>query len=153
MSAYFCDSSAIVKRYVVETGSDWISAVTDPAVGNRIYVARITLVEVVSAISRRERGGHILAADADKSRANFEKDFSIQFRKVEITEDLTEIAAQLAKNYNLRGYDAVQLSAALETEKERISSGLSPLTLLSADIDLNAAAENEGLAVDDPNDH
>ena len=153
MSAYFCDSSAIVKRYVVETGSDWILAVTDPAVGNRIYVARITLVEVVSAISRRERGGHILAADADKSRANFEKDFSIQFRKVEITEDLAEIAAQLAKNYNLRGYDAVQLSAALETEKERISSGLSPLTLLSADIDLNAAAENEGLAVDDPNDH
>lgn len=153
MAAFFCDSSAIVKRYVAEIGSKWVSAIIDPEDGNRIYVARITLVEVVSAISRREKGGHITTSDADISRSKFEQDFFIQFRKVEISESLTEKAAQLAKKYALRGYDAVQLAAALETESERITSGLSSVTLLSADADLNAAAVSEGLAVENPNDY
>jgi hypothetical protein len=41
----------------------------------------------------------------------------------------------------------------LETEKERLAVGLPPLTLLSADTDLNAAAVSEGLTVDNPNNH
>ncbi len=94
-----------------------------------------------------------MPSDADISRSKFEQDFFIQFRKVEISESLTEKAAQLAKKYALRGYDAVQLAAALETESERITSGLSSVTLLSADADLNAAAVSEGLAVENPNDY
>src|SRR5688572_28440799 len=39
MPAFFCDSSAIVKRYINETGSAWLEALTDPSSGNRIYVA------------------------------------------------------------------------------------------------------------------
>ncbi len=42
----------------------------------------------------------------------------------------------------------MQLAAALDTRAR-----LSALTLLSADADLNAAAQAEGLAVDDPNRH
>jgi hypothetical protein len=48
----------------------------------------------------------------------------------------------------LRGYDAVQLAAALEVHSHAPS-----LTLLSADAGLNAAGAAEGLAVDDPNNH
>lgn len=153
MPAFFCDSSSIVKRYIAETGSAWLSTITSPASGNRVYVARITLVEVISAISRREKGGHIQTSDADNSRSNFEQDFLIQFRKVEISEGLTNEAAHLAQKHALRGYDAIQLAAALETANERISSGLSSLTLISADVDLNAAAISEGLTVDNPNNH
>ena len=63
---------------------------------------------------------------------------------MEITESLINEAANLAKKYALRGYDAVQLAATLETEKERLAIGLSPLTLFFADTDLNAAAVSEG---------
>lgn len=153
MATFFCDSSAIVKRYIAETGSAWLSATTNPASGNRIYIAQITFVEVVSAITRRERGNHILAADADIARLTFEQDYLKQFRKVEVSETLINEAARLAKKYALRGYDAVQLAAALETEKDRIALGLSALTLLSADADLNAAAVGEGLKIDNPNNH
>lgn len=153
MSAFFCDSSAIVKIYVAETGSAWISTIANPAMGNRIYVARITLVEVVSAISRREKSGQLTTSDANNSRSGFEQDFLSQFRKVEINQDLTERAAQLARKYALRGYDAIQLAAVLETESERLASGLSSVTVLSADTDLNTAAVSEGLTVDNPNDH
>ncbi|MGI8466925.1 MAG: type II toxin-antitoxin system VapC family toxin [Pyrinomonadaceae bacterium] len=152
MATFFCDSSAIVKRYIAETGSAWLAATTDPK-NNRVYVARITFVEFVSAITRREKGNHISLIDADKARLAFEHDYLNEFQKVEISETLINEAANLAKKYALRGYDAVQLAALLETEKERIAFGLPPLTLLSADTDLNDAAVAEGLTVDNPNNH
>jgi hypothetical protein len=59
----------------------------------------------------------------------------------------------LAEQYALRGYDAVQLAAAVETQAYNLSVGLPVLTLISADAALNTAATAEGLAVDDPNNH
>ena len=59
----------------------------------------------------------------------------------------------LATKHALRGYDAVQLAAALEANDERIANELSPLALISADDELNAAAKAEGLTVEDPNDY
>ena len=152
MSVFFCDSSAIVKRYVAETGSAWLTAITNPKV-NRVYISRITFVEVISAITRRERGGHLSSADADAARLTFEGDYLNEFQKVEISESLIAEAVKLAKKHALRGYDAVQLAAALETESERVAMGLPSSTLLSADNELNTAAIAEGLTVDDPNNH
>lgn len=53
MPAYYFDSSALVKRYVAETGTAWVTGLMDPAAGNLLYVARLTGVEVVSAFARR----------------------------------------------------------------------------------------------------
>lgn len=153
MAAYFCDTSAIVKRYIAETGSAWLRATIAPQAGNYVFVARITFVEVISAITRRERGKHISATDAKIAKTQFETDYSSEFFNVEISETLILEAARLAEKHALRGYDAVQLAAALETEKERIALGLPPLILLSADTDLNDAATAEGLTVDNPNNH
>jgi hypothetical protein len=50
-------------------------------------------------------------------------------------------------------YDAVQLAAALELKKARDTVGLSPLLLVSADLELNTAAAAEGILVEDPNKH
>ena len=47
MAVYFCDSSAIVKRYVREVGTGWVLGIVDPTAGHRIYVAGVTAVEVV----------------------------------------------------------------------------------------------------------
>lgn len=57
MAVYFFDSSALVKRYVQETGSAWVMATTAPQAGHALYIARITAVEVVSALTRRHRDG------------------------------------------------------------------------------------------------
>jgi predicted nucleic acid-binding protein len=57
----------------------------------------------------------------------------------------------LATKHALRGYDAVQLAAALEANDERIANELTPLTLVSADDELNTAAQAEGLTVENPN--
>lgn len=153
MATYFCDTSALAKRYVIEIGSAWLTATIDPKAGSRVYIAHITIVEIVSAITRKERGGNLSAVDATNALKTFEQDYGQELNIVPLTVSLVDEAANLARKYALRGYDAVQLTTALQTQQKRANLGLSPLTLLSADTDLNAAAIAEGLAVDNPNNH
>ena len=51
VKAYFFDTSALVKRYVNETGSRWVQTITASATRNKIIVARITWVEVLSVLA------------------------------------------------------------------------------------------------------
>jgi predicted nucleic acid-binding protein len=153
VAVYFFDSSALVKRYAHETGSDWILALTEPAAGHSLYIARITAVEVVSALTRRQRGGSVSETDAATAIADFRHDLSHQYRVIEMTPTVITRAMQLAETHGLRGYDAVQLAAALIVQKMREILGLSALELVSADYDLNHAAGAEDLTVDNPNSH
>ena len=57
-------------------------------------------------------------------------------------------AALLADTHALRGYDAVQLAAAMEVRLQ-----VPALILVSADTELNSAATAEGMPVEDPNTH
>jgi predicted nucleic acid-binding protein len=153
VAAFFCDSSAIVKRYVVETGSTYVDALADLESGNIVLLARITRVEVAAAFARRLKGTSLTAADAQKALALFQHDLMNNYFTVEITPGLLSEAMRLAVKHALRGYDAVQLAAALEANGERLSNSLPPLTLVSADTELNTAAQVEGLNVEDPNNH
>jgi predicted nucleic acid-binding protein len=148
----FFDSSGIAKRYVTETGSVWVDALVDPGAGNQIHLASITGPEVVSAITRRQRAGSISAADATRLIADFRHDFANAYSLVDITPTLIAHAMTLAEAHALRGYDAVQLAAALQVHARCLALKL-PFLLISADTALNAAAKAEGLPVDDPNNH
>ncbi|CAN5661780.1 hypothetical protein BH18ACI1_BH18ACI1_21200 [soil metagenome] len=153
MAGFFCDSSAIVKRYVNETGSNFVDGLADLKSGNVILLARITRVEVVAAIARRLKNGSVSAADAQNAVAAFQHDLTNNYFTVEITPVLLSVAMSLATRHALRGYDAVQLAAALEANDERIATGLPPLTLVSADTDLNTVAQTERLNVENPNNY
>jgi predicted nucleic acid-binding protein len=153
MAALFLDSSALVKRYIQEQGTAWLSQLLAMRAGNVHYVARITVVEVSAALARRRREGSLLAADVARAQAGLRKDMASLLEVIEITSALLERAAVVADLRELRAYDAVQLAAALEVQQRTTSLGLPPVTLVSADSDLNAAARAEGLTVDDPNQH
>jgi len=56
MAVYFVDSSALVKRYINETGSTWVLSLFDSALNNDVLIAAITGVEIIAAITRRARG-------------------------------------------------------------------------------------------------
>jgi len=153
VAGFFCDSSAIVKRYVNETGSNFVDGLADLKSGNVILLARITRVEVVAAIARRLKNGSVSTADAQNAVAAFQHDLTNNYFTVEITPVLLSVAMSLATKNALRGYDAVQLAAVLEANDERLANGLPPLTLVSADTDLNTAAQAEGLNVENPNNY
>ena len=148
MAAYFLDTSTIVKRYAQEIGTAWVQALTVPAAGHLLAVVRVAQAETVAAVTRKERGQHITPQAAAAALADFAVDFASQYAIVEVAPGLVAHAATLARTHALRGYDAVQLAAALQVRVQ-----LPSLTLVSADAELNAAALAEGLLVDDPNSH
>ena len=55
-AGYFVDSSALVKRYVQETGTSWVRGITRHSPSTIIYLAHITAVEVTCAVARRRQG-------------------------------------------------------------------------------------------------
>jgi predicted nucleic acid-binding protein len=148
VAAYFLDSSAVVKRYAKEIGTSWVQALAAPAAGHLLTVVRITLVETVAAVSRKERGGFLTPQVAATALQDFQLDFARQYVIVEVSAGLVAHAATLVRKHALRGYDAVQLAAALE-----VHSQVPSLMLLSADANLNSAAMAEGLTADNPNTH
>lgn len=153
MADYYADSSALVKRHVHETGTAWFRTLADPTAGNVIITARISMVEVYSALNRRRREANISAADYAQIVADFATICATEYQFVELTASVVERARLLLERYPLRAYDAVQLASALLTHDTLQASGLPPLTFLAADDRLLTAAEAEGLATDNPNAH
>ena len=151
MAVHFWDSSAVVKRYIREAGTAWVVDTADPSAGNRIYLARITGVEVISALVRQRRAGELSPRTAETAIARFRQDLVDQYRVVEVTRSLAERAMTLAEAHALRGYDAVQLAAGLEIHTYCRRLGIPLFYLVSADSALNEAAIREGLTVVDPN--
>ncbi len=118
-----------------------------------LYVARITAVEVYSAITRRQRAGDLSASQAGAILAHFRRHLANRYRIIELTPALFDEAMLTARKHRLRAYDAVQLAVALEVRRIHKVAGSPSITVVSSDRDLNAAAMAEGLSVDDPTTH
>ncbi len=153
MGAYYCDSSALVKRYANETGSLWVRNLTDPQADNDIFIAHITGIEVVAAIARKTRMGDISEPDAAAAIRTFKSHFTTQYRIVLMTTGIVDRAMELAEKHRLRGYDATQLASTLIVYAELAASGVSQFDFVSADANLNAVAQAENLSVQNPNAH
>ena len=153
MSAFYFDSSALVKRYSVEAGTKFVIDLMRPSAKNRFYLAKITEIEVCSTISRKRKGLRISPKTADKTLTRFRRTFSANFNPIDLTDGIIIEAIRLTDIYALRGYDAVQLATALTANRKRLKENLSALIFVSADNELNKAAQIEGLAVENPNNY
>ena len=143
----------LVKRYVQEVGTAWVRSITRHSPSTTIGIARITAVEVTSAVARRRKGRTLTSRKASSILHRFRQHLAGRYAVVEITPALFNDAMRLANTYALRAYDAVQLAVARELHRRRLAFGLGGITLISADQELNAAATVEGVPVDDPNQH
>jgi len=153
MAPFYFDTSGLVKRYISENGSTWVNNICTPTSGNRVFIAEITALEIVSAITRRSRGGSLSAAVAALALAQFEADLQNEYFELELSSTVLTGALDFARNYGLRSLDAIQLSVALNLNREQMAASLPTITLVSADSELLAAARGEGLLVEDPNNH
>ena len=153
VDAYFLDSSALVKRYVTETGTSWVQSVTHPSMHNRLIIARSTWVEVLSALARRQREGSLSPEQVAGAIDSFCYDLDTHYQVVEINRELAEAAGLLATKHPLRAYDAVQLASALHIQPSFAHARLTSLTFAAADDRLLATAQAEGLRTENPNHH
>ena len=94
--AYFVDSSALVKRYVQEDGTAWVRRLTRRSAVHRIYIARITAVEVTSAVARRRKGRTLTSAKASSILHRFRQHLAGRYTVIDITPALFDEAMRLA---------------------------------------------------------
>jgi hypothetical protein len=146
------DSSALVKRYFVETGTLWVQEwCTDPS--RTVAIAEVGLVEIAAAFAGKLRGAYITPAQYDSARTDLAADADTGYVLVTVNRAVVDEAIELTAKHRLRGYDAVHLACALALKRALSAHELPSLAFVSADEDLLKAAAGEGLAVDDPNRH
>ncbi|AIJ21066.1 type II toxin-antitoxin system VapC family toxin [Amycolatopsis methanolica] len=108
----FVDSSALVKLYVAEPGSEQVQALSG------MVVSQIARVEIPAALWRKHRTGAISAGDARLLVSAFEADYHgtpdepPRFAVVPVTPIVLDVAARLTGVHGLRAYDAIQLATA-----------------------------------------
>jgi uncharacterized protein len=150
LTAYFFDTSAIVKRFATEIGHQWIESLHHPSQQADLFISQAALVEVVSAFCQKERQGVITREERNDLITIFRTTRQKTYNMVRVTNAIYQAAGDLCTKHRLRAYDAVQLACALAVRDN------DPNTILSfvcADNALLIVAATEGLAIENPNLH
>ncbi|MGH9533039.1 MAG: type II toxin-antitoxin system VapC family toxin [Terriglobales bacterium] len=147
MGLYYLETSALVKLYVREPGTQVMLRLTDRAAGHRLALLAMTRVEFRSAVRRREREGDLSQALADRLLDLFEQHAQNRFLSQPVSDPVLGRASALLDQYALRAYDAVQLAGCLVL---RDSFGKEQPVFVCADAQLLEAARLEGLAALNP---
>jgi len=153
VKCYYLDASAMVKRYVNEQGSEWMRATMDSEEETLLFTSRMTIVEVISAFSRRVREETLTLQNFVSARDMFRSDCLDDYQVMPPSLAVVDQACALLERYPLRAYDATHLATAISAQEFLTGKEYSPVTFLSADDDLNDAAKAEDLTVDNPNRH
>lgn len=138
---YF-DTSALIKRFVEEPGSDAVAALLE-----REALAATSIVayaEVHAGLARKLRERAVTASDHRRTVRAFHADWGALVR-VSITERVLALIPALVRRYPLRGFDAIHLASAVRLRSELGEA----VRFVAADERLLAAAARERFAVVD----
>ena len=140
----FFDTSALVKRYVYESGSERVDEMLEKNIMSSA-ISKLAYPEILAAFTRRCREGEYSKDWLDKIINNFH----IEMEKVliiELRDELLPIIRRLISKHPLKGADAVHLASALWL-KDNIAVNVS---FSASDLNLLKVAEIEGLKVINP---
>jgi predicted nucleic acid-binding protein len=134
----YLDSSALVKRYLVERRSrETIELMSQAEMTATSIISR---AEVAAGLAKAVRVGVVAGDVARKAQRSFAGDWSDLLR-VPVTEAVVQRAETLAWELGLRGYDAVHLASSLAWQE---SAG-QEIVLATFDQQLWEAAKRTGL--------
>lgn len=111
----YLDTSAIVKLYIEEDGSDIVHDYTDRA--TIVSTSRIAYAEALSALVRCRDEKVLSKNNYDKCNTIFKFDWGMYF-VIEVTEKIVEMAGNLVENHSIRGFDSIHLASAIVLRKE-----------------------------------
>ncbi len=148
MAVYYLDASAAVKAYSEERGAERVEEILNR--GTELYLSRVGIVEVVATFFKKTKTGGMRVEEAIAATEEIRSDVEDVYQIVEVAPATSEKAIEIAEQHRLRAYDCLQLATVLSLHRQRTVLGLEPLVLLSSDGELNVAARDEGLAVEDP---
>jgi predicted nucleic acid-binding protein len=136
----YLDTSALVKLYVAEAGTEAVAAAAERATA--LVTVRITYAEAHAAFAQHARTKGLGSGALRRVVRQLDEEWS-QYSIVEVTDALVRRAGVLAERHRLRGWDAVQMSAALDLR----AAGATDVAFASFDVRLNHAARRERLGL------
>jgi predicted nucleic acid-binding protein len=137
IQVYF-DTSALVKRYVDEAGSQDIARLMAEA--DYQVVSVVVEAELPAALARAVRVGAITQSDGESALHAWEQECD-DLMWVQLPQATARQAGELAWRVGLRGYDAIHLATALWWQ-----TNLGPsLVVATYDRELWRAAKRQGL--------
>lgn len=106
----YADTSALIKKYVQETGSEQVMALFSgsPVIGT----TALTQAEMASAMAKAVRLGWVDEPEMAAAWQDFLAHWPAYVR-LPVSSGMIERAASIAWQHGLRAYDAIQLASAL----------------------------------------
>jgi len=153
MRVFYLDTSALIKHYVSESGTEWVDDTVYRPGDNLVLTSRITMVEAWSALARRRQEASISPQHHASALAAFREECVTRYRFVELGPAVVEVCGRLLEDHALRAYDAVQLASALVADQTLSAAGFVGTTFLCSDARLTTIARIKGMLTDNPNLH
>ena len=113
MALFFLETSALVKLYIREPGTEALLRLVRREHSHRFTILTVAEVELRSAIRRRERSGDIDHDVAIRLIRRFAGHLETKFARQPLNESVLQTACALIDSYPLRAYNAVQLAGCL----------------------------------------
>jgi len=110
----YLDTSAIVKRYFEEPGSNALLSEWKNA--TEIVTSSVAYAETLAAFYRKKREAGLEEGVHFKILDDFHLDWE-SFIRVEVSDELNETLDRMIAKYPLRGFDAIHLSSAVLVKK------------------------------------
>ena len=148
MASYYFDTSALLKFYIQEEGSEVVADLMENIGSDGISILDITLLELRSAVRRRERQEDMSEREANRTIDKIRQDETSVYVVQSLDSSVTEEAIRVLDTHPLKTLDALQLAGCLVIGR-RMSE---PLTFVCADTRLNDAVRLEGLVTLNPLD-
>ncbi len=145
----FLDSSALIKRYVLEKGSQELRHYLTDTEAPTLILSQITQAELYSAIMRRHREGTFASVAVETFEEVFKQHNSLEYNVINISQPVVDQAVRLLKTHSLRTADAIQLSCCLTAKRRLPKKNADTFEFLCADKRLIEAALSENLEVVD----
>jgi predicted nucleic acid-binding protein len=136
----YLDTSALVKRYFLESYSNDIIALWRSA--DRIITSSVAYAETMASVYCKKKESNLSDKVVHTIVEDFKKDWH-GFIHVMVMDDLNDMIDLIVQNHPLRGFDSIHLASAL------IIHDRFPEDFLFACFDqrLNLAAQHEGLEI------
>ncbi len=134
----YLDTSALVKKYIVEAGSDAVNEAVGAA--ESVGLSTIARAEAAAAFAKAVRMDNVTHEEGLAALQLFRAEWAYMAH-IQVTETVVARADSIAWEYQLRGFDAVHLASAVlwqETLGE-------PVTMAVFDRKLWQAAEQVGV--------
>lgn len=135
---FFFDTSALIKRYVQEKGSNIVDNLMDSA--DEIFISAITRIESISAARRLLEERSITKSDFNVFKNNLDSDFPF-FTVVGFSEFIEKSAIELIEKHQIKTLDSIQLACCLAVDIDH---------LVTSDVKLAKTASDVGIDTINP---